>query len=111
MGGRLNLLHMEKLTFTPVEFAALFGKERTWAYRQLKAGKVQAITELGRTLIPRSEVERVLNEAGRYLGKNAEVKPLAQPAPPEPKSGSGGWAAAVKLRMKQAARKKAGRTE
>lgn len=33
--------------YTPAEFAALFGKERTWAYRQLNAGKVQAITELG----------------------------------------------------------------
>lgn len=95
---------MEKLTFTPPEFAALFGKERTWAYRQLKAGKVQAITELGRTLIPRSEVERVLKEAGRYLGKDAEVKPIppTQPAKAKDVGKSAGWAAALKLRMKQA---------
>ena len=47
----------DKVAFTPVEFATLFGKERTWAYRQLYAGRVKAITEYGRTLIPRVEVE------------------------------------------------------
>ena len=64
---------MEKVTYTPAEFAEVFGRERTWAYRQLYAGKVQAITEFGRTQIPKSEVDRMLKEAGRYLG--AKTKP------------------------------------
>lgn len=94
---------MEKLTYTPAEFAALFGKERTWAYRQLNAGKVQALTELGRTLIPKSEVERLLAEAGRYLGAGAKVKKpklellSAQEAEDKPVSK---WASAVRQRMK-----------
>ena len=63
---------MEKVTYTPAEFAKVFGRERTWAYRQLYAGKVQAITEFGRTQIPKSEVDRMLKEAGRYLGAKAK---------------------------------------
>ena len=61
---------MNKVTYTPAEFAAIFDKERTWAYRQLHAGKVKAISEYGRTLIPKSEVDRLLGEAGRYVGAN-----------------------------------------
>ncbi len=95
---------MEKLTFTPSEFAALFGKERTWAYRQLKAGKVQAITELGRTLIPKSEVDRLLKEAGRYLGMGAKVgqmkEPPAAPKVDEPAARPNRWADALKRRMR-----------
>ena len=71
---------MEKVTYSPGEFAAVFGKERTWAYRQLYSGKVQAVTGLGRTLIPKSEVERLLSEAGRYLGAKAKVKKQVLPA-------------------------------
>lgn len=65
---------MEKVTYTPSEFAEVFGKERTWGYRQLYAGKVKAITELGRTMIPKSEVDRLLGEASRYLGAQSKPK-------------------------------------
>lgn len=54
---------------TVAEFAALFGKERTWGYRLLGAGKIQAITGYGETMIPRSEYERLLNDKQRYLGR------------------------------------------
>jgi hypothetical protein len=64
----------DKATYTPAEFAALFGKERTWGYRQLYAGKVKAITKLGQTLIPQSEVDKLLNGAERYLGAPSHVK-------------------------------------
>jgi len=67
----------EKVTYTPAEFAALFGKSQSWAYRQLYAGKINGITEFGRVMIPASEVEKVLGTAGRYLGattKTAEGK-------------------------------------
>ena len=59
---------MYKLTYTPTEFAALFGKERTWTYRQLYAGKVKAITKLGQVQIPHSEVEKLLGGVERYRG-------------------------------------------
>jgi hypothetical protein len=63
-----------KVCYSPKEFAALFGKERTWGYRQLYEGKVDAITEFGRTMIPHSEVDRVLNTSSRYLGRPKKNK-------------------------------------
>ena len=64
---------MPRVTFSPGEFAALFGKSQTWGYRQLYAGKVKSITEYGRILIPASEVERILAEAGIYNGEKKRV--------------------------------------
>lgn len=58
----------DRAAFSPAEFAALFGKEQTWGYRQLYSGKVKATTEYGRTMIPASEVERILASAGIYEG-------------------------------------------
>jgi hypothetical protein len=57
------------------EFAASCGKHPTWAYRLLYGGKIRAITELGRILIPASELERVLGLAEPY---NPKPKPKTQ---------------------------------
>jgi hypothetical protein len=65
----------QRLAFTPAEFAAAFGRHPSWAYRQLYAGKVHAISELGRTLIPATELERVLALAERYDPKPRQQKP------------------------------------
>lgn len=77
----------------------------TWAYRQLYAGKVQAITQLGRTMIPKSEVDRLLKEAGRYLGAKAKVRKEDIPNPKEAKEmASGGaknWSKAATQRKKR----------
>jgi hypothetical protein len=59
----------ERAAFSPSEFATLFGKQTTWGYRQLYSGKVKAIQTLGRTLIPRSELERLLQTATAFVGK------------------------------------------
>jgi hypothetical protein len=64
----------QRLAFTPAEFAAAFGRHPSWAYRQLYAGKVHAISEFGRTLIPTSELERVLSRAARYDPKPSKEK-------------------------------------
>lgn len=45
------------------ETAAFFGKDRAWAYRQVKAGRIKAITGYGAMLVPASEIERILNSA------------------------------------------------
>jgi hypothetical protein len=60
-----------RAALSPREFAASFAKHASWAYRLLYSGKIHAITELGRILIPASELERVLS--------------LAQPYDPKPK--------------------------
>jgi len=59
---------LDRVAFSPGEFAALFGKQQTWGYRQIYAGKVKAITEYGRIQIPAAEVERILATADRYNG-------------------------------------------
>jgi hypothetical protein len=74
----------QKVALSPGEFAAIFGKSQTWGYRQLYAGKVKAMTGYGRIMIPASEVDRVLSEAGRYLGQNRRVE--NSPDIPRPKS-------------------------
>jgi hypothetical protein len=56
----------ERAAFTPAEFAALFGKQETWAYRQVYAGRVRVIRQLGRMMIPRTELERLSNDAAEY---------------------------------------------
>ena len=58
-----------RVAYSPGEFAELFGKSQTWGYRQIYAGKVNAITEHGRVLIPANEVERLLKGAGIYKGR------------------------------------------
>src|SRR6185369_4366211 len=65
---------LERVAFSPGEFAALFGKSQSWGYRQLYSGKVKAISEHGRTLIPAAEVERILGKAGEYNGLKPKVK-------------------------------------
>jgi predicted site-specific integrase-resolvase len=59
----------EKVVLTPTQFASLFGRHYTWAYRQIYAGKVKVITNLGRIMIPRSEVNRLLQHTETYTGK------------------------------------------
>ncbi len=92
---------MEKVTYTPAEFSALFGKERTWGYRQLYAGKVKAITKLGQTLIPQSEVDKLLGGAERYNGAPSHTKRTAKRKAAKKKPVSKGakkWTAAIKQR-------------
>ena len=60
---------LEKVVLTPTEFASLFGRHYTWAYRQIYAGKVKVISNLGRIMIPRSEVDRLLQQTETYTGK------------------------------------------
>jgi hypothetical protein len=66
----------KRVAYSPGEFAELFGKSQTWGYRQIYAGKVNAITEHGRILIPAKEIERILEKAGIYNG--IEKPKLAQ---------------------------------
>ena len=59
----------EKVVLTPTEFASLFGRHYTWAYRQIYAGKIKVLSNLGRIMIPRSEVDRLLQQTETYSGK------------------------------------------
>jgi hypothetical protein len=52
------------MAYTLDETAAMFGKHRSWAYRQVKTKQLKVITGYGAMLVPRSEIERILNSAG-----------------------------------------------
>jgi hypothetical protein len=67
----MRMQEIQRAAYSPGEFAESCRKHPSWAYRLLYSGKIRAITELGRILIPASELERVLS--------------LAQPYDPKPK--------------------------
>jgi hypothetical protein len=56
----------QRLGFSPKEFSEANGKSATWGYRQIYSGKVKVISDCGRMLIPRSEVDRFLARAAEY---------------------------------------------
>jgi hypothetical protein len=56
----------ERLGFSPREFGEANGKSASWGYRQIYSGKVKVISDCGRMLIPRSEVDRFLARAVAY---------------------------------------------
>jgi hypothetical protein len=58
-----------RAALSPREFAASCGKHPSWAYRLLYAGKIQAITQFGRILIPTSELQRIVGTAEPYNPK------------------------------------------
>jgi hypothetical protein len=62
-------LPLEKIALTPTEFATLFGRHFNWTYRQIYAGKIKVISNFGRIMIPRSEVDRLLQQREIYSGK------------------------------------------
>jgi hypothetical protein len=69
-----------RAAYSPAEFAATCGRHPSWAYRLLYGGKIRALTDLGRILIPVSELERVLSLAQPY---NPKPKPKPQNEEPE----------------------------
>ncbi len=56
----------QRLGYSAAEFAALFGRSPTWAYRQIYAGRVKPIADCGRLLIPRTEADSFLARCREY---------------------------------------------
>jgi hypothetical protein len=76
---RLHVPLSERAAYTPNEFAALFGHRATWGYRLIYSGRVRTIQNLGRLLIPRSEIERLSDGAtvqypGGLIGRCNDAK-------------------------------------
>ena len=53
----------QRAALTPREFAAQFGRSQTWAYRLIYARAIKVIKPAGALLIPRAELDRLLNGA------------------------------------------------
>jgi hypothetical protein len=49
----------KRVSYSFAEVAAMVGKERTWIYRQVKKGRIRAITGFGASMIPTTEIERI----------------------------------------------------
>ena len=56
----------QRFGYSAAEFAALFGRSPTWAYRQIYAGRVRPIADCGRLLIPHTEVDSILARRREY---------------------------------------------
>ena len=61
----------ERVAFTPGEFAALCGRSSTWGYRQIYAARIKPISDCGRLLIPREELDS-------FLARKAEYNPVTR---------------------------------
>jgi hypothetical protein len=64
-----NALNNERLAYEPGELGQLFGrKSKTWGYRLCYRGLVKTVKIAGRMFIPRSEVEKLVNNPVEYDG-------------------------------------------
>ena len=52
--------------YTVAEVADMFGKNRSWVYRQIKKGKISAIIGYGVTLVSDREIKRLLGEDDEF---------------------------------------------
>jgi len=59
----------ERLALSPREFAAALGKSATFAYRQIYARRIRPISDCGRMMISRSEIDHFLARASEYNPK------------------------------------------
>jgi hypothetical protein len=53
-----------RVSYSFAEVAEMAGKERTWTYRQVKMGRIRAITGFGAAMISASEIERIFGNGG-----------------------------------------------
>jgi hypothetical protein len=56
----------ERLALSPREFAAALGKSATFVYRQIYAGRIRPISDCGRMMISRSEIDQFLARGAEY---------------------------------------------
>jgi hypothetical protein len=66
--------HTDRVTLTPAEFAAKFGRNVVWAYRQIYAGKIKVLEDFRPMLIPLAEVDRFLGRAKTFTGKRSRIR-------------------------------------
>lgn len=52
-----------RAAYSPVEFAALFGRSATWAYRRAYEGAIQVVKIGGRMMIPAGEADKLIKAA------------------------------------------------
>ena len=58
----------EKPVYTVAEFAGLFGRHKSWAYRLIYAQRIKVIHKFGKMMVPASEADEILSAATHYGG-------------------------------------------
>ncbi len=58
----------QKPAYTVAEFAGMFDRHKSWAYRMIYAGRIEVISDYGLMMIPAGEVEKIVGTAKRYVG-------------------------------------------
>ena len=51
---------MERAGYSVKEVSAMFGKDRSWGYRQIRKGRILATVGFGTAIISEQEVKRIL---------------------------------------------------
>ena len=59
---------LDRLAYSPAEFARLFDHAAVWGYRRVYGGDVKVLRQGGRLMIPRAEIERFLASVTTYDG-------------------------------------------
>ena len=59
MPATLQKTKPDRVAYDFDETAKMFGHDRTWVYRQVKAGRIKAITGYGKMMIPAAEIQRI----------------------------------------------------
>jgi hypothetical protein len=62
---------LDRLAYSPAEFAALFDHAPVWGYRRIYCGDVKVLRQGGRLMIPRGEIENFLSRTVTYNGKQS----------------------------------------
>ena len=64
----LPLPQHEKPVYSVAEFAALFGRHKSWTYRLIYAQRIKVIHQFGKMMVPASEADEILGTATHYKG-------------------------------------------
>jgi hypothetical protein len=98
---------MDKKALTPTEFAALFSRERSWTYRQIKAGKIATISSYGRIMIPASEADRIAADINvSSVGSRQATGEGGDSKKRRPKIGSAAWSAWIERQTSRSSKRK-----
>ena len=52
-----------KQVYSVAEFAAQFGRHKSWAYRLIYTKRIDVIKDFGRMMIPKSQIQKILASA------------------------------------------------
>jgi len=58
-----NKKKVERVAYSLEEFSRMFGHNRAWGYRMKAAKKIRVIEGFGVTMVPSSEVKRLIEAA------------------------------------------------